>query len=164
MCLLIVRCCRGHLGITPPAPFAPPPARTSLGGRTHEQAGAAPGQQKLDHAPGPVQQYRLVKFAIPAMPPSLLLAAQQLSPRHILGPQVSYLQHMHDHAQLQKLDVTLAYRFDSQLMHSRNPTHEELMWILLYADQISLVCDDINRLRMADALMDSTFLQWGLTI
>ena len=49
-------------------------------------------------------------------------------------------------------------------MHSRNPTHEELMWILLYADDISLVCDDIDNLRTAIALMDSTFLQWGLTI
>ena len=49
-------------------------------------------------------------------------------------------------------------------MHSRNPTHEELMWILLYADDISLVCDNIYHLRTAVSLMDSTFLQWGLTI
>ena len=46
--------------------------------------------------------------------------------------------------QLQKPGVTLAYRFDGQLMHSRDPTHEELMWILLYADDISLVCDNIE--------------------
>ena len=55
------------------------------------------------------------------MTPSLLLAAQRLSPRHLLGPQMSYLQHMHDHAQLQNLGVTLPYSFDldRQLMHSR---------------------------------------------
>ena len=65
---------------------------------------------------------------------------------------------------LQKL-VTLAYRkCDGQLSHSRNPTHEELIWILLYADDISLVCDNIDHLRTAVALMDSTILQWGLTI
>ena len=37
--------------------------------------------------------------------------------------------------QLQKLGVTLAYRFDGQLMpQCIAATHEELMWILLYAD------------------------------
>ena len=66
--------------------------------------------------------------------------------------------------QLQKLGVTLAYRFDGQSMQSRNPTHEELMWILLYALDISLACDNIDHLRTAVSLMDSTFLQWGLTI
>ena len=49
-------------------------------------------------------------------------------------------------------------------MHSRNPTEEELLWILLYADDISLVCDDITNLSRAVALMDNTFSQWGLTI
>ncbi|KAL3138620.1 hypothetical protein ABBQ32_006384 [Trebouxia sp. C0010 RCD-2024] len=49
-------------------------------------------------------------------------------------------------------------------MDSRKPTHEELMRILLYADGISSVGDDIDNLRKAVALMDATFLQWGLTI
>ena len=49
-------------------------------------------------------------------------------------------------------------------MHRRNPTNEEMMWILLYADDISLVCDNIDNLRTAVALMDSIFLKWGLTI
>lgn len=49
-------------------------------------------------------------------------------------------------------------------MHSRNPDAEELMWILLYADVISLVCDDIESLRAAVTLMDATSVQWGLTI
>ena len=38
------------------------------------------------------------------------------------------------------------------------------MWILSYADDISLVCDDIASLRAAVTLMDATFVQWGLTI
>ena len=36
--------------------------------------------------------------------------------------------------------------------------------MLLYADDISLVCDDITNLSKAVALMDNTFSQWGLTI
>ena len=66
--------------------------------------------------------------------------------------------------QLRKLGVKIAYKIDGQLMHSRNPDAEELMWILLYADDISLVCDDIKSLRAAVTLMDVTFVQWGLTI
>ena len=49
-------------------------------------------------------------------------------------------------------------------MHSRNPTETELMWILLYADDISLICDDIVNFSTAVSIMDSTFTQWGLTI
>jgi len=66
--------------------------------------------------------------------------------------------------QLRKLGVKIAYKIDGQLMHSRNPDAEELMRILLYADDISLVCDDIKSLRAAVTLMDVTFVRWGLTI
>ena len=66
--------------------------------------------------------------------------------------------------QLRELGVTISYKIDGQIMHSRNPTEEELLWILLYADDISLVCDDVVNLRTAVTLMDTTFLQWGLTI
>jgi len=66
--------------------------------------------------------------------------------------------------QLRKLGVKIAYKIDGQFMHSSNPDAEELMWILLYADDISLVCDDIESLRAAVTLMDATFVQWGLTI
>ena len=45
--------------------------------------------------------------------------------------------------QLRKLGVKIAYKIDGQLMHGRNPDAEELMWILLYADDISLVCNEI---------------------
>ena len=38
------------------------------------------------------------------------------------------------------------------------------MWILLYADDISLACDTADKLREAVITMDATFLRWGLTI
>ena len=66
--------------------------------------------------------------------------------------------------QLRQLGVTISYKLDGQIMHSRNATEEELLWILLYADDISLVCDGITNLSRAVALMDNTFSQWGLTI
>ena len=66
--------------------------------------------------------------------------------------------------QLRQLGVSIVYKIDGQLMHSRKPTHEELMWILMYADDISLVCDDVDNLRTAVTLMDTTSTQWCLTI
>ena len=38
------------------------------------------------------------------------------------------------------------------------------MWILLYVDDISLICDSAEKLREAVTVMDTTFLRWGLTI
>ena len=38
------------------------------------------------------------------------------------------------------------------------------MWILLYADDISLACDTADKLKEAVTTMDATFLRWGLTI
>ena len=49
-------------------------------------------------------------------------------------------------------------------MHCKTPTEEVLMWILLYADDISLACDTAEKLREAVITMDATFLRWGLTI
>ena len=66
--------------------------------------------------------------------------------------------------QLQRLGVTICYKIDGQLMHCKNPTQEVLMWILLYADDISLACDTAEKLREAVITMDATFLRWGLTI
>jgi len=66
--------------------------------------------------------------------------------------------------QLQRLGVTICYKIYGQLMHCKNPTEEVLMWILLYADDISLACDTAKKLREAVITMDATFLRWGLTI
>ena len=66
--------------------------------------------------------------------------------------------------ELKRLGVTICYKIDGQLMHGKNLSEEELMWIMLYADDISLVCDDAEKLRTAVTTMDATFLRWGLTI
>ena len=65
---------------------------------------------------------------------------------------------------LPQLGVTICYKIDGQLMHCKNSTEEVLMWILLYADDISLACDTSEKLREAVITMDATFLRWGLTI
>ncbi|KAA6417744.1 MAG: hypothetical protein FRX49_12330 [Trebouxia sp. A1-2] len=49
-------------------------------------------------------------------------------------------------------------------MHCKKPTEEVLMWILMYADDISLACDTAEKLRVAVTTMDATFLRWGLTV
>ena len=41
---------------------------------------------------------------------------------------------------------------------------EELMCILLFADNISLICESAEKLREAVTVMDTTFLHWGLTV
>lgn len=66
--------------------------------------------------------------------------------------------------QLQQPGVTISYKIQGQLMHCRNPIEEELMWILLYDDNISLVCDDMDCLRTPVTLMDTTFTNRGVTI
>jgi len=38
------------------------------------------------------------------------------------------------------------------------------MWILMYADDISLACDTAEKLRVGVTTMDATLLRWGLTI
>ena len=55
---------------------------------------------------------------------------------------------------LRQLGVKIAYKLNGQPMPSRHPDAEELMWILLHADGISLVCDDTGSLTAADTLMD----------
>ncbi len=38
------------------------------------------------------------------------------------------------------------------------------MWIVMYADDISLACDTAEKLRVPATTMDDTFLRWGLRI
>lgn len=58
------------------------------------------------------------------------------------------------------IGLTVCYKVDSQLMHCKNLTEEVLVWILLYADDISLACDTADKLRPAVTTMDDTFLPW----
>ena len=40
--------------------------------------------------------------------------------------------------QLQGLGVIVCYKIDGHLMHCKKPTEKVLMWILMYADDISV--------------------------
>lgn len=51
-----------------------------------------------------------------------------------------------------------------QQQQKATPTREELIWILMYADDIALVTEDADSLRVALDLPDSTFSEWGLTV
>ena len=55
------------------------------------------------------------------------------------------------------------FKIDGQLRYCTNPTEEELIWILLYAKYICLICDTAEKLREAITVMNATFLCWGLT-
>ena len=48
-------------------------------------------------------------------------------------------------AQLQRLGDTTATRYMANFMNCKNPTKEVLIWILLYADDISLACDTTEK-------------------
>ena len=65
--------------------------------------------------------------------------------------------------ELQQLSVTICLKIDGQLRHCKNPT-QELTWILLCADDITLICDTAEKLRDAVNVMDATCLRWGLMI
>ena len=62
--------------------------------------------------------------------------------------------------ELQRLGVTIRYKIDSQLMHCKSLAEEVLMWIMLYDDDIPLVCDTTEKLREAVTTMDATVLRW----
>ena len=58
--------------------------------------------------------------------------------------------------ELQLVVITIWYKIDGQLMHCKNLTEEVLTWILLYADDISLVCDSAEKLREASHVPSSS--------
>ena len=64
--------------------------------------------------------------------------------------------------ELRRLGVTTCYKTDGQLMQGTNLTEEELTWILLYADVVSLACNDAEKLRTAVTTIDATILLGGL--
>ena len=66
--------------------------------------------------------------------------------------------------ELRQLGISICFKIDGPLRHCKNLTQEELMWILLYADNSSLICDTTDKFREAVAVVDATFLYWGLRI
>ena len=66
--------------------------------------------------------------------------------------------------QLQAMGASIWYSLDGQLTEARHPTHEQLLWILLYADDAVLMCRTAEQLQAAVLATDIAFTQWGLTI
>lgn len=52
-----------------------------------------------------------------------------------------------------QLGITTCFKIDSELRHCKNVTEEELMWVLLYADDISLVYNTAETLREAGTVV-----------
>ena len=65
---------------------------------------------------------------------------------------------------LSSLGVRISYKIDGQLRECRNPTHDDLVWILMYADDICLIADNPDNLSQAITAMDAAFLTYGLTV
>ena len=65
---------------------------------------------------------------------------------------------------LRCLGVKISYKIDGQLSECKNPTHSELVWILMYADDICLIANNPDNLRQAITAMDAAFLTYGLTV
>ena len=65
---------------------------------------------------------------------------------------------------LRSLGVRISYKIDGQLSECKHPTHDELVWILMYADDICLIADNPDDLEQAIVAMDAAFLTYGLTV
>ena len=65
---------------------------------------------------------------------------------------------------LSESGVSISFSVDGELQQKDTPSHVELLWILMYADDIALVTEDADILRVAVGLLDSTFTEWGLTV
>ena len=68
------------------------------------------------------------------------------------------------HPILQQLGVKIHYRIDGHLTEAKTYSSAELMWILMYADDIALICDDPDDLQLALSIVHKEFLRWGLHI
>ena len=60
--------------------------------------------------------------------------------------------------------VKISYKTDGQLRECKNFTHNELVGIVMYADDICLIADDPDNLRQAIIAMDAVFLMYGLRV
>ena len=64
----------------------------------------------------------------------------------------------------QQAGVGIQCRIDQDLKQVLKPTSEQLMWILMSADDIALISGDVACLKAAIGLLDTVFSDWGLTI
>lgn len=65
---------------------------------------------------------------------------------------------------LQRTCLGVSYNSNGQLQQTFNPNHEQLLWILMYADDFALVTEAADSLRIAVELLDSIFSDWVLTV
>ena len=65
---------------------------------------------------------------------------------------------------LQQAGTGIQYRINGDLKQVLKPTSEQLMWILMYVDDIALISGDVASLKAAIGLLDTVFSDWGLTV
>ena len=60
--------------------------------------------------------------------------------------------------------AAIFFRINGDLEQVRQPTDEELLWILMYADDIALITESVVELTGSLALLDTVFSKRGLTV
>ncbi len=63
---------------------------------------------------------------------------------------------------VRQLGVRIGFSDGGHLRECRRPTHMELIWIFMYADDIVLLAEDPSALQQGMNIMDDTFRQWGM--
>ena len=62
---------------------------------------------------------------------------------------------------LRKPGVSISFRVNGDLKQYSKPTDEELLWILLYADDITLITESVEKLETSLDLLDTAFSEWN---
>ena len=65
---------------------------------------------------------------------------------------------------LRQSGVRFVYRMDGQLRESRCRDASEIVWILMFADDIAFITESESEMQQAIEYMDQTFAQWGLEL
>ena len=66
--------------------------------------------------------------------------------------------------ELQQLGVQILYKIDGQLTEAKTYTCANVVWMLMYADDISLTYENPENLQRALTVMHEEFKQWGMRI
>ena len=65
---------------------------------------------------------------------------------------------------LRQSGVRFVYKIDGQLRECKSRKHEDMAWVLMYADDIALVVTHEADLKTTINLVDQTFSEWGLEV
>ena len=63
---------------------------------------------------------------------------------------------------LRQEGTMFTYKIDGQLRHSKTRDLQEIVWILMYADDIALILEEDEKLEAVMQAVDSSFSAWGL--